>query len=261
MNLLEEKMIEVLKELKEKYQVVGVKAEFEAEGSTFDEIELLKNIASQVGLELAVKIGGCESVRDLRDIKKIGANTIVAPMIETSYAMKKFVNALTTVFTKEERENINFFINIETITGFTNLEDIISTDELNEISGIILGRTDLAGSLGLAKTEVNSLQILNIAQIMSKKLQSLNKDFIIGGNITVESIPFFEKINYINGFETRKVVFNKTTDFYSISTGINKAIEFEILWLKNKFDYFGTRFDEDLLRVKMLEANYQKYNV
>ena len=112
MNKIEKKIYETLIDLKENHHVIGVKAEFEAEGTRMEEALRLKEIVTKAGLELTIKIGGCEAIKDLFEARTIGVNTIVAPMIETPYAFKKFVNATKYVFPQEEWNDINFFISL-----------------------------------------------------------------------------------------------------------------------------------------------------
>ena len=106
MNDLEKKMVNILSDLRENHHVIGIKAEFEAEGTRLEEALRLKEIVTKAGLELTIKIGGCEAIKDMFDAKVIGVGTIVAPMIETAYAMKKFVNAARFVFPPLDRKRL-----------------------------------------------------------------------------------------------------------------------------------------------------------
>ena len=94
MNLAEKEILEKLKELKENYHVVGIKAEFGQEGTTFEEIHRLKDFVLASELDLTVKISGCEAVKDIYEVKKSEISSIVVPMIESPYAVKKFMDSV-----------------------------------------------------------------------------------------------------------------------------------------------------------------------
>lgn len=86
MNQLEKLMVDRLVDLKENHHVVGVKAEFEAEGTRLEEAMRLKEVSLKAGLGLTLKIGGCEAIRDMFEGKDLGTVHMVAPMVETPYA-------------------------------------------------------------------------------------------------------------------------------------------------------------------------------
>lgn len=260
MNILESKMTDALIDLKENYNVIGVKAEFEAEGTRLTEALRLKEIVNKAGLNLTIKIGGCEAIKDMYDAKVIGVDTIVAPMVETSYAMKKYVNAKNLVFSKEEQSQMKFMVNIETITGFNNLKDMVSSQDFSEIDGCILGRLDMTGSLGIPREDINTPMILDIAQKMSNEISKYNKYFGIGGEVSTESLSFFKQVPYLSQYETRKIIFDATKSLNNsnVHKGILKAVEFEIMWLKNKRDIYKKIYNEDLQRLNLLENRYQK---
>src|SRR4051794_12076450 len=117
MNLTEKKMVGLLKELKEKYSVTGVKMEFEAEGTRIEEAMRLKEISMAAGLDLTTKIGGCEAIKDMFDAGSLGTAHLVGPMVETPYALKKYLQAVKIAFDKDHRDDMEFFINLETITA------------------------------------------------------------------------------------------------------------------------------------------------
>ena len=89
---------------------------------------------------------------------------IVAPMVESEYALKKFIQTIPGYF------NGKLFINLESKNGFLNLRKILKTKEFNKLNGIVIGRSDLAGSFNLSKNLVNSDKIFNILNSNLKKL-------------------------------------------------------------------------------------------
>ena len=74
MNLLERKMVDVLLDLKENHHVAGIKAEFEAEGTRLEEALRLKEVVTRAGLDLTIKVGGCEAIKDMYDARTIGVS-------------------------------------------------------------------------------------------------------------------------------------------------------------------------------------------
>src|SRR4051812_44550103 len=106
MNTYERKMADLLTDLKDNHHVVGVKAEFEAEGTRLEEALRLKEVLMKVDLGLTLKIGGCEAIRDMYEARVIGVSRIVAPMVESAYALKKFLNAIDLSIPQDEREDI-----------------------------------------------------------------------------------------------------------------------------------------------------------
>ena len=153
MNNTERKMLDILKYLKEEHDVIAIKAEFEAEGSRTDELVMLNEIIFRADMKLYIKIGGCEAVRDLDQCRLLGASGIMAPMIESSFAMTKFINAARKVY-GNEWENIEWIINAETVLCHQNLDSILEISK-GFLSTVSIGRVDLSSSMGLSRGEIN----------------------------------------------------------------------------------------------------------
>ena len=261
MNILEKKMVSILQDLRENHHVVGVKAEFEAEGTRLEEAMRLKEVVAKAGLELTIKIGGCEAIKDMYEARVIGVSRIVAPMVETPYALKKYLAATKLVFSPEEREEVCFLVNIETITGYNNLDAMLELPEIKDLGGIVLGRVDMTGSMGLTREEVNSDKIFEIAKNIGLKAKAKGLEHLIGGGVSAESLPFFKKLpaGTVDRYETRKVIFKCPAALEeNADKAILKAVGFELMWLKNKREFYGAIHKEDEQRLTMLEARYKK---
>lgn len=261
MNNLEKRMVDALVDLKENHHVIGVKAEFEAEGTRMEEALRLKDVISKAGLDLTVKVGGCEALLDMFNARALGVKHLVGPMVETAYALHKFLGAVKLAFPPEEREEVDFLVNIETIDACRNFSKMLELPEIDELDGVVLGRVDLTGSMGKDREYVNSPEILGIAKDIFSQAKAKGMECVVGGGVSKESVPFVNQLpaGYVDRYETRKVIFScpaALSDGYD--KGILKAVGFELMWLKNKRDYYGMIFAEDNQRIVMLEARYKK---
>ena len=252
MNTTKKRMLDILRELKNEYGGIAVKAEFEAEGSRLDELIMLNEVVFRADMDIFIKIGGCEAVRDLDQCKLLGASGIMAPMIESPFAMQKFVNAAHKVY-KNRVKDIEWIINTETKTCLENLDDIFNVGEgfLNTIS---IGRVDLSSSMGLSRSDIDGDLVFNTASNIAEKAKKRNLTVGIGGGVSVNSLMFFLRLQqFLDKFETRKIVFRMTDNEKLLKSGLILAMEFEMLYLKNKCDFYQEMALEDRERLKVLE--------
>ena len=263
MNRTEKEMLVILHKLKEN-GAVAVKAEFEAEGTRTEELLRLIELSRRASIGIGLKIGGCEAVRDLIEAKQFGVDYVIAPMVETSYAIEKYVEAKNKVFSLDDREDIDFLVNIETYTGLNNSSAMIDiASKKNGIDGIVFGRVDFVGSQGLALDRINEGNVTDSCIEIANKCKNNNLDFVVGGGVSDISIEPLKKIkgNHLTRFETRKIIFDaEALNKKNIKEALLSAVHFELLWLINKKEFYSLITREDDKRLKMLNDRWKLLN-
>jgi hypothetical protein len=221
LNTYERKMCELLRTGRERHGVVATKAEFEAEGTRTDELLRLLEIAHRAGVDIALKVGGCEAIRDLLEAKQFGVRYIIAPMVETPYALSKYIQAKSKVFSEEENEEVDF--------------------------------------LGLGRQGIESEEVTSRAEKSAAACKQAGLDFVVGGAVSIDALDNLKRFNnvHLTRFETRKVVFEAAAlEGGALEEALKDAVHFELLWLLNKRDYYGFIHKEDETRIEMLEARW-----
>jgi 4-hydroxy-2-oxoheptanedioate aldolase len=259
MHYKEKELIDTLIELRENHHAIGIKTEFEDEGTRLEEAISLSRIAGIAALNLTIKIGGCGALNDMGEARTIGVSRIVAPMIETPYALRKFLTMSRSVFPCDE--SVDLCVNIETIDAYKAFDQMLAVPEIGELTGIVLGRVDLVGSMGLDREQINSSQVYEIAYALFTRAKQLPLECAIGGGIGGSALPFLRKIpiGLIDRFETRNVIF-KFPDALDdkAEEHIMAAVRVELLWLRYKRDYYARISARDTERIAMLEARYKE---
>jgi hypothetical protein len=261
MNHYEKKMLEILLQGRQEYGVLATKAEFEAEGTRTDELLRLLEIANKADVGLALKVGGCEAIRDMLEAKQFGVRFIIAPMVETPYALSKYIAAKDKVYSADEQEDVSFLFNLETITAFNNLDQML-TIAANKpgCDGVVFGRVDFSGSIGAGREGIESDVVTAAVETASKACLKHGLQFVVGGAVSIDALHNLRKFKaiHLDRFETRKVVFSGAAlDAQNISEALRQAVHFELLWLLNKREYYGLMHREDQSRIEMLESRWK----
>ena len=242
-----------LKKLVDNYDIVGLKTSFEDEGVKSTDLYYLIKIATKYGIETALKIGGCEAKSDLRLCKEMDIDNVVAPMVESGFATTKFISAVSERYSSNC--NVNFYVNIETQTAVNNCKSIISSGK-DFLKGIVVGRSDLAKSLGLTKEETNSDEIFDLASKVFEEAKKYNLQTVMGGNVNINGRDFISKMyssKLLDKIETRLVIC-KVNDYLieNFSEFVNLSIELEKLLLDRKISMIKTDMDSMSSRINAI---------
>jgi len=260
-NTFEKKMLDILRRGKEEFGIIATKAEFEAEGTRTDELLRLLEIANKADVGLALKVGGCEAIRDMLEARQFGVRYIIAPMVETPYALTKFIVAKDKVYSTEEQEDVSFLFNLETITAFNNLHAMLDVaSQRPGCNGVVFGRVDFSGSIGAGRDGIESEAVTNAVEAASQACCDRGLDFVVGGAVSIDALANLQRFKaiHLDRFETRKVVFGSSAlDSPHLAQALRQAVHFELLWLLNKREYYGLMYREDQARIDMLENRWK----
>jgi hypothetical protein len=261
MNNYEKKMLEILREGREEFGVLATKAEFEAEGTRTDELLRLLEIANKAGVGLALKVGGCEAIRDMLEAKQFGVRYIIAPMVETPYALSKYIAAKEKVYSAEEQDDVCFLFNLETITAYNNLAPMLELASSKPgCDGCVFGRVDFSGSIGAGRDSIESEEVTSAVEITAHACRDKGLQFVVGGAVSIDALSNLRRFKavHLDRFETRKVVFSGSAlESPSLAKALRQAVHFELLWLLNKREYYGLMHQEDQARIKLLETRWK----
>ena len=250
---LEIKLFEQLKRLKEVYNLQGIKAEFEGEGSSFRDLVRLRRLTDKLDIPLFLKIGGVEALRDIKDSLELGVDGLVAPMVESPFGVKKFVDAVDLIY---KGTPIHLSINIETLGAVCQVDDILEFAK-GRIDNLTVGRTDLSGSHFDSNIRPDSKPIFGLLKELGEKSKSAGMTMTVGGSISKNTVTLFRKNKkrwqeLILRLETRKVIL--PFEMMLKKKAVEEALRFEELYILSKRE-MGDLFMESetarLTRLKM----------
>lgn len=248
---LEKELYNQIVLLKQDYKLEGIKAEFEAEGSHFNDIVRLRRLTSQAGVKLFLKIGGVEAVRDIKDSMELGVDGIISPMVESAFGLKKFLDAYRSIY---RNHKMKLSINIETKNAIDQLDEILTMAK-GEIDNITLGRTDLSASYMHPDIVPDCDFIFALVGLVGKKSRHNRMSFTVGGSISANTIHKFREnrsmLQPIECLETRKVVLPAEVMVFE-NNALNEALKFEELYILSKKQMSDIMIEAELERITKL---------
>ena len=243
-----DKMKEILSKLKD-MGCSGIKISFEDEGAQYNEIISMRYLTSQIGIELSVKIGGCEAKRDIIDCIDVGVDNIVAPMVESGFSLQKFLKSLQCY-----NYNGKKGFNLETITSYNNLDDL--SKHFNKLNFLTVGRHDFVDSLDQDKNYVDSELMLEYIKNIFKKCRENNIMCCLGGNLSISSLKFIHtliKEELLYKFETRYIIYDvHKIDFNDFEKLLHWGFLFEVEWLQYISNRYSLYANKDSKRIEMI---------
>ena len=225
-------LIDKLQILKDNHNIVGVKQSFEDEGAMLEDVLTMRRITESINIKLSVKIGGCEAISDINNSVDMNVNGIVAPMIETDFALQKYVESI------QHIKGIKFYINVESKHGYENLDKILNSPSANLLEGIVIGRSDLTKSYGHSKDFVDSDMIQKVIEEILVSVKDSSLKTLMGGNINPKSSKFINEMynkKLLDGIETRNLIITlNDNNIDNLDNLINDCLSYEKDWLQYK---------------------------
>jgi len=167
------KIRKTLKHLVETSAFSGLKGGTETEDMDHDELKLLHLVGKDI-VPVSVKIGGPEARTDIRACLAIGVEGISAPMIESEYSLRNFINTLVNIIPKAKYDKLKKSINLETITGYRNILEIADSKSFEELTSLTAARSDLSASMDMKPDDPEVMrvtkQIIHIAHDRGKQI-------------------------------------------------------------------------------------------
>ncbi|MEC4983921.1 MAG: aldolase/citrate lyase family protein [Oscillatoria sp. PMC 1068.18] len=242
----------MLKLMNSQYGLCSLKAGTEWEDMNYSEIEYLYALG-QKELPILVKIAGPEAKTDLRHLRAIGVNGLLCPMVESEYALEKFVITAQKAYAESNIEP-TLAINIKTIAGYQKLNEILNNPYFKAIDTVVIGRLDL--SLSMQINNVDNPEVVQITQNLANQVRRLGKHVSVGGFVNPSSAVSLQEFN-IDRLSTIHTMFdlNRVTD---VTASVWKGIEFEIAFYQSLIEINPSRKEFYQSRIATSQAKLDK---
>ena len=175
-----QKLREYLLELKKEIEIVELKGGTEIEDMDYREIYFLRQITRGI-VPIKVKIGGVEARNDIRFCLENKIDVILAPMVESEYALKIFIQSVNDIHKRIQQNKESYFpsigINIETAMAIKNFKKITNQNEFRKLSYVTIGRSDLSSSFGV---DIMSNLVFSKTNLIINQLRLLKKNYFCG---------------------------------------------------------------------------------
>lgn len=239
--------------LQKHHGLISLKAGTEWEDMDYQEIQWLYELGDK-RLPILVKVAGPEAMVDLRHLQQIGVTGLLVPMIESAYALEKFVTIVKALYKNSDKLPM-LAANLETIHAYEQLDTLINSPAFGDISLVVIGRLDLSLSMGIK--DVDHPDVSKVTQDIVNKVRAAGKAVSIGGFVNPASAGTLKKQFAATDINTIHLMFD-LANTEDIDAAIWKGIEFEIAY----YEYLKTRNPQRSEfyqgRIKISQAKHEK---
>lgn len=247
----ETQMFEQLKTLKLNHKLHGVKAEFEAEGSSFRDLMRLCRVVNRLDLGVYLKIGGVEAKTDVKNALELDVKGLIAPMVESKFGLKKFVDITKEVYGDQP---VHKAFNIETKGAIDNLDEILDF-AAGRMDHVTVGRSDLSRSYFDNAVTPDSPYIFELLMHIGEACKERDLKMTVGGSVSANTIRILgenpDLRDLIDFVETRKVIL-PTESWFESDNVIAEVLKFEKLYIESVANLYQQLIAADLKRLDQL---------
>ncbi|WP_341712387.1 aldolase/citrate lyase family protein [Erythrobacter sp.] len=227
-------------------KISRLKGEFEAEGLPRDALASEVIFAARHGVGYLVKIGGCEAKSDIRFLQQIGVRDVVAPMIESGFAMSKYMSMI------PDGAFDHIGVTIETVHAVERIEELL--DAGTKLSEVTVGRTDLTASFGGSGVDSDETiaMVKKVAMAARRRGLKTTVGGSVGGATRQRLMNDGELRELIAAVETRKCVMS--VEAFLEPQSLVDAFAIETALLQSQVSYHGAIAHAASERVEQINA-------
>ncbi len=204
----------------------SLKGEFEAEGLTRVDVAAEALFAARHGLDYLVKISGAEAKSDVFYLADLGITSLVCPMVETPFAMEKYMEML------PADTFAHVGVTIETITAVANIDAILAAG--TALTEVTIGRTDLTASY--KGDSVESDRTITMVKTVARAAKTAGHHVTMGGSVSKHTRDLLKNDAELRGLldyvETRKAVM--PVERFLDESALTQALKLEEVLLRRR---------------------------
>ncbi|MFP4687292.1 MAG: aldolase/citrate lyase family protein [bacterium] len=255
-RFFDKEQISLRRELQSLIQTDGIctmKLSTEDAGMPFDDILERHRLFGDL-LPIQLKIGGPEARNDMRTGVAIGCRSLIAPMIESPYSLRNFLEACQETLGPERFSYIDKQINIETIQGANQIENILSCPQAKQLVQITIGRHDLCRSM---KKKPNHPLVLKTIKNIVDCARKHSLKTSVGGRITPGDAEMIARDIKPDKINTREVGFNVSTPQLAGKI-TSRIIDFEVKLLEHERSFYLREEERLSERITKLRGRHNR---